>query len=98
MSDCVMVPREKLEQFRDAFAEELAAYDIDPPIEHVKRGHDDCVALLAAVQPLTDDRMRTVYCDWYVTAECHTTIEAIFNEGFRQAEQAHGITGGGNGS
>lgn len=44
----MLVPRAKLEQFRDAFAEELAAYDIDPPLHHVKQGHDDCVALLAA--------------------------------------------------
>jgi len=33
---------------RAAFAEELAAYDdIDPPIHHVKKGHDGCAAWLA---------------------------------------------------
>ena len=32
---------------RAAFAEELAAYDIDPPIHHVRQGHDDCDAWLS---------------------------------------------------
>jgi hypothetical protein len=33
---------------RDALAEELAAWDIDPPIHHVKQAHDKCEAWLAA--------------------------------------------------
>ena len=32
---------------RAAFSEELAAYDIDPPIHHLRQGHDDCSAWLA---------------------------------------------------
>jgi hypothetical protein len=37
-----------IKQCRDAFSEELAAYDIDPPIYHVKQGYDNCVNWLAA--------------------------------------------------
>ena len=37
-----------IKQCRDAFSEELAAYDIDPPIYHVKQGYDNCVEWLAA--------------------------------------------------
>jgi hypothetical protein len=37
-----------VKQCRDAFAEELAAYDIQPPIHHLKQGYADCVAWLAA--------------------------------------------------
>ena len=37
-----------IKQCRDAFAEELAAYDIEPPIQHLHQGHADCVAWLAA--------------------------------------------------
>lgn len=37
-----------IKECRDAFAEELSAYDIDPPIHHVKQGHDKCVAWLAS--------------------------------------------------
>ena len=33
---------------RDALAEELSAWDIDPPLHHVKQAHDRCVAWLAA--------------------------------------------------
>jgi hypothetical protein len=37
-----------IQRCRDAFAEELSAYDIDPPIYHVKQGYDDCVKWLEA--------------------------------------------------
>jgi hypothetical protein len=33
-------------QCRDALAEELGAWDIDPPLHHVKAAHDKCVAWL----------------------------------------------------
>ena len=33
---------------RAALAEELAAYDIDPPLHHVKEAHDDCDEWLRA--------------------------------------------------
>lgn len=39
---------ESLRRWRDAFAEELAAYDIDPPIHHVETSHDEIDAMLAA--------------------------------------------------
>lgn len=43
--------RPLIEQCRKALAEELAAYDIDPPIEHVKQAHDKCAAFLTATPP-----------------------------------------------
>jgi len=65
MSDSLLVPRAKLEQFRDAFAEELAAYDIDPPIHHLQQGHDDCVMLLSAA-PAVPER-------WVIV--CETVLD-----------------------
>jgi hypothetical protein len=48
----VLVPVAAMARWRDAFAEELAAYDIDPPIYHVKASHDEiCAMLAAAPQP-----------------------------------------------
>jgi hypothetical protein len=57
----VTIERELLERWRDAFAEELSAYDIEPPIQHVKQSYDEICAALqdAPAQPaqgLTDDR------------------------------------------
>lgn len=46
--------RELVEKCRAAFAEEMAQWDIDPPIAHVKEAHDACVAWLA--QPQEADR------------------------------------------
>jgi len=39
---------EALERWRAAFAEELSAWDIDPPLHHVKASHDEIADLLAA--------------------------------------------------
>lgn len=38
---------------RDALAEELAGWDLDPPLHHVKQAHDKCEAWLkaAGIQP-----------------------------------------------
>jgi hypothetical protein len=44
-------PRELIEECRAALAEELAAWDIDPPLHHVKQAHDKCVAWLAENGP-----------------------------------------------
>ena len=38
-----------LRKWRDAFAEEIAAWDIDPPLHHVKTSHDEIEAMLADV-------------------------------------------------
>jgi hypothetical protein len=38
-----------IEDCRAALAEELAAWDIDPPLHHVKQAHDKCVAWLEGV-------------------------------------------------
>lgn len=40
--------RKLIEQCHAALAEELGAWDIDPPLHHVKEAHDACVAWLAA--------------------------------------------------
>jgi hypothetical protein len=40
--------RALIEECRAALAEELSAWDIDPPLHHVKQAHDKCVAWLAA--------------------------------------------------
>jgi hypothetical protein len=37
-----------IKECRAALAEELSAWDIDPPLHHVKQAHDKCVAWLAA--------------------------------------------------
>lgn len=38
-----------IEECRAALAEELSAWDIDPPLHHVKQAHDKCVAWLATL-------------------------------------------------
>lgn len=38
---------EVITECRDALAEELGAWDIDPPLHHVKQAHDRCEAWLA---------------------------------------------------
>lgn len=45
-----LVPVASLESWRDAFAEELGAWDIDPPLHHVKTSHDEIEAMLAAAE------------------------------------------------
>lgn len=37
-----------IDECRSALAEELAGWDLDPPLHHVKQAHDRCVAWLAA--------------------------------------------------
>lgn len=39
-ADTIEAQRKLLEQARNALAEELAAWDIDPPLAHVKDAHD----------------------------------------------------------
>lgn len=43
-----LVPAEALTRWRDAFAEELGAWDIDPPLHHIKTSHDEIDAMLSA--------------------------------------------------
>jgi hypothetical protein len=45
MSDLRTV--ELITECRDALAEELSAWDIDPPLHHVKQAHEKCVAWLS---------------------------------------------------
>lgn len=45
-TEFVTVKREALERWRDAFAEELSAYDLDPPLHHVKTSHEEITAAL----------------------------------------------------
>lgn len=44
----VLVPVDTLKRWRDAFAEELSAWDIDPPLHHVQTSHDEIEAMLSA--------------------------------------------------
>jgi len=37
---CANKARAMIEECRNALAEELAAWDIDPPLHHVKQAHD----------------------------------------------------------
>lgn len=37
-----------IEECRDAFDEELSAWDLDPPLHHVQQGYEKCVAWLSA--------------------------------------------------
>lgn len=46
MSELVSA-RAVIEQCRAALAEEMSAWDIDPPLQHVKDAHDACSAWLA---------------------------------------------------
>ena len=41
-----LVPVGALTRWRDAFAEELSAWDINPPIHHVQASHDEIEAVL----------------------------------------------------
>ena len=42
-------PRPVVAMCAKALAEELAAWDIDPPLHHVKEAHDACESWLAAI-------------------------------------------------
>jgi hypothetical protein len=54
-------PRKLIEQCRDALAEELGAWDIDPPLFHVKEAHEACVAWLAAAPAPEADELEKVH-------------------------------------
>lgn len=43
-----LVPVDAMKRWRDAFAEELSAWDIDPPLHHVQTSHDEIEAMLSA--------------------------------------------------
>lgn len=71
-----LVPVDAMKRWRDAFAEELSAWDIDPPLHHVQTSHDEIETLLsaapAAPQPApveqTDarDAARWRYIAWHI--------------------------------
>lgn len=44
-----------IEECRGALSIELTAWDIDPPLHHVKQAHDKCTAWLAQSQPQPTD-------------------------------------------
>lgn len=48
LAPAVPTARDLIEECRAALSEELAAWDIDPPLHHVKQAHDKCVAWLAS--------------------------------------------------
>ena len=93
-------PRPVIEMCKKALAEELAAWDIDPPLHHVLEAHDACAAWLAAApqpvvrEPLTEDQALDAFCR---TPRIHQFVQA-FMAGVRFAEQHHGIKGGQHGA
>lgn len=84
-----LVPVEALKRWRAAFAEELAAYDIDPPIHHLEASHDEIDAMLAAEQPapvpLTDEQIGYMFNE-------HIRNGGPIQRFARAIERAHGIT------
>lgn len=101
---CKVVPVEALKRWRAAFAEELAAYDIDPPIHHVKASHDEIDAMLDAApeapapQPLTEPTEYTGVRCMCVLTGCQAGPGCPhYTEHCRKHidhERAHGITKG----
>lgn len=53
-----LVPVDAMKRWRDAFAEELSAWDIAPPLHHVQTSHDEIEVMLSAApapQPAQQD-------------------------------------------
>lgn len=50
--------REVIELCQKALAEELSAWDIEPPLHHVKEAHDACAKWLAAPSPTTEEHIQ----------------------------------------
>jgi len=77
-----MVPVNLLTRWRDAFAVELDAWDIDPPLHHVKTSHDEIDALLntptaaqpAPVQEPVGMRWRWPGYAWVYTEEIRSDL------------------------
>lgn len=99
-----------IEECRAALAEELSAWDIDPPLHHVKQAHDKCEAWLEAygaapqaepsepVQaqpvPLSEERINMF---WRGAIIRNDTTAAQMIDFAKSIEAAHGIgakTGG----
>ena len=62
MSEYKLVPVESLIQWREAFAEELSAYDIDPPIHHVKASYDEISSMLDAAPEVQTEPVAYMHC------------------------------------
>lgn len=60
----VLVPVDTLKRWRDAFAEELSAWDIDPPLHHVQTSHDEIEALLTTAPAAPQPAQQTCNCRW----------------------------------
>lgn len=56
---CVAVPVGSLVKWKAAFAEELSAWDIDPPIHHIKESHDEIESLLSAAPAQPEQSIST---------------------------------------
>jgi hypothetical protein len=48
--DVLALALDALEKSKSALAEELAAWDIDPPLHHVNEAHDLCDAAITAIK------------------------------------------------
>lgn len=66
-----------IEECKSALAEELAGFDIDPPLHHVKQAHDKCVAWLLTASGM----VYCTACEQNVSGPCNSlecsTPEAI---------------------
>jgi len=51
----LMLAREALKKCEDALAEELVAWDIDPPLRHVQKSHDLCGPAIKAIDEALGD-------------------------------------------
>jgi hypothetical protein len=96
MSDLRTV--ELITECRDALAEELSAWDIDPPLHHVKQAHEKCVAWLSdhalaqQAEPAAD--AETYLRDRYGAARGHHAwreLTEAFNAGCASAQQAEPV-------
>jgi len=48
--------REALKKCEDALAEELVAWDIDPPLHHVQKSHDLCGPAIKAIDEALENK------------------------------------------
>lgn len=93
-------PRPVIEMSKKALAEELAAWDIDPPLHHVLEAHDACAAWLAAApqpvarEPMTDEDLRKWWASGNGLEDCDMCKLADFGTVVRAVEEMHRIKGG----
>jgi hypothetical protein len=84
-----------IEECRAALDEELSAWDIDPPLHHVKQAHDRCIAWLEAhskatqlpVQQLTEQQKLGVIRD-FLTQHVQCNVDRMSIDDLHSAVDA----------